>query len=344
MRPVAIANPQNPWASTSVDYLGDAPNAPLQVYEDHTREILSHNDSPDVGFRYSVNPYRGCVHACAYCYARPTHEYLSFGAGTDFDRKIVIKPRAAELLRAAFERPSWRGELVVFSGNTDCYQPLEASYTLTRQCLEVCAAYQNPVHVITKAALIERDLDVLHELATRADLGVSVSIPFWNAEHARAIEPYVPTPQRRMKTVARLAEAGIRVTVNVAPVIPGLGDEDIGAILEAARDAGARRATLIMLRLPGSVKEVFASRLRSAMPLRAERVLARTREVRSGKLNDPRFGTRHTGEGVYADSVAQLFQRTAERLGLQTGCPGHAREVATTFRRPQRGQLELFGG
>jgi DNA repair photolyase len=170
-----------------------------------------------------------------------------------------------------------------------------------------------------------------------------VSIPFWNAEHARAIEPYVPTPQRRMKTVARLVEAGIRVTVNIAPVIPGLGDEDIGAILEAAHDAGARSATLIMLRLPGSVKQVFEERLRATMPLRAERVLARTREVRGGKLNDPRFGSRQTGEGVYADTVTQLFARTAARLGFETGCPGaRTTEVSSTFRRPRRGQLDLF--
>lgn len=342
MRPVPLANPPNPWDSTNIDYLGEPPSQAMQIYEDHSRSILAKNDSPDLGFTWSVNPYRGCGHACAYCYARPTHEYLSFGSGTDFDRKIVIKPRAPELLREAFEKRSWAGDLIMFSGNTDCYQPVEASYRLTRACLEICAEYQNPVHIITKAPLIERDIDVLTSLNAYASVGVSISIPFWNEEHARAIEPYVATPRRRMKTVRRLHDAGIRVSVNVAPVIPGLGDEDIGAILEAARDAGAYSAAMIVLRLPGSVKQVFEERLRATMPLRAERVLARTREVRSGNLNDPRFGTRQTGEGVYADSIAQLFKSTARRLGLATGCSTGA-TAASTFRRPARkGQLDLF--
>src|SRR5450631_1110172 len=166
----------------------------LEVFVDSTRNILSKNDSPDVGFTWSVNPYRGCFHACAYCYARPTHEYLSFGAGTDFDRKIVVKPRAPELLRDTFERPSWRSDLVVFSGVTDCYQPLEASYRLTRGCLEVCALYKNPVAIITKSPLIERDIDVLVRLASVADLTVTISVPFWDVAKARAIEPYVATP------------------------------------------------------------------------------------------------------------------------------------------------------
>src|SRR5207253_3655021 len=169
-----IANPPNPWLSTEVEYLDEIPPAELEVYEDHTREILSHNDSPDVGFTWSVNPYRGCFHACAYCYARPTHEYLSLGAGTDFDRKIVVKPEAPALLRAAFARKSWRRETVVFSGVTDCYQPLEASYRLTRGCLEVCVAHRNPAALITKSALVERDVDVLVALGRAAEAHVTV--------------------------------------------------------------------------------------------------------------------------------------------------------------------------
>src|SRR5690606_37503978 len=175
----------------------------------------------------------------------------------DFERQLVVKPRAAELLREAFERPSWRGETVVFSGATDCYQPLKASYRLTRACLEVCAEYRNPVHVITKAPLIERDIDVLARLARETRLGVTISIPFWNEAHARAIEPGVATPRRRMATVRKLREAGIDVGVNVAPIIPGINDEDIGAILEAAAEAGAMRVAMIVLRLPGNVKHVF---------------------------------------------------------------------------------------
>src|SRR5690242_1671011 len=180
VRPLPVANPPNPWHSSVVDYLGEAPNAPLQVFEDHSRSILSKNDSPDLGFTWSVNPYRGCFHGCAYCYARPSHEYLGFGSGTDFERKIVVKPDAAVLLREAFERKSWKGELVMFSGNTDCYQPLEASYRLTRACLEVCAEYRNPAYVITKAPLIERDVDVLVRLSRETSFGVTISIPFWN--------------------------------------------------------------------------------------------------------------------------------------------------------------------
>ena len=184
-----VSNPPNPWQSTEVSYLEEVPLARLEVFEDHSRQILSHNDSPDIGFSHSVNPYRGCIHGCAYCYARPTHEYLSFGAGTDFERKIVVKPDAPALLRQAFERPSWRGELLMFSGVTDCYQPLEASYRLTRACLAVCAEYRNPVAIITKAPLIERDLDVLLELQRVAQLTVTVSVPIWDTERARAIEP-----------------------------------------------------------------------------------------------------------------------------------------------------------
>jgi DNA repair photolyase len=340
VQPSAVRNPPNPWSTTEIDYLGEPPLERVQIFEDQTKEILSSNDSPDLGFRYSVNPYRGCMHACAYCYARPTHEYLSFGSGTDFDRKIVVKPKAPELLRASFERAAWKGEMVVFSGNTDCYQPLEASYRLTRGCLEVCAEYRNPVHIITKAPLIERDIDVLGQLAARASLGVTISIPFWNPEHARAIEPCVATPERRMKTVKRLVQAGLRTSVNVAPIIPGLNDEDMVAVLEAAAQAGAASASMVLLRLPGSVKDVFEDRLRSNLPLRAERVLARTREVRGGKLNDPRFGTRQRGEGVYADTLAQLFQRNAERLGLVHERMGLA-APPSTFKRP-RPQLDLF--
>jgi len=340
VQPVPVANPPNPWSTTEVDYLGEPPRLTLQLYEDQSKEILSSNTSPDLGFRWSINPYRGCMHACAYCYARPTHEYLSFGSGTDFDRKIVFKPRAPALLRDAFERRGWKGEPILFSGNTDCYQPLEASYHLTRGCLEVCAEYKNPVHVITKAPLIERDIGILQRLASVAHVSVTVSVPFWNPLHARAIEPYVATPERRMKTVRRLAEAGLRTSVNVAPIIPGLNDEELVAVLEAAAGAGARSAAMTMLRLPGSVKQVFEERLRAAVPLRAERVLARTREVRGGKMNDPRFGKRQTGEGPYAESIAQLFQRTAERLGLSSERLAAA-EPESTFERP-RTQLELF--
>jgi DNA repair photolyase len=334
-----LANPPNPWASSEIEYLdGEAPLAELEVYEDHTKGILARNDSPDLPFEWSVNPYRGCFHACAYCYARPTHEYLSFGAGTDFERKIVVKKRAPELLREAFDAPRWAGGRIVFSGVTDCYQPIEASYRLTRGCLEACVEYQNPAAIITKAPLIERDLDVLQELTRVARVSVMISVPFWDEAKARAIEPFVTPPARRMRTIERLARAGVRVGVMVAPVIPGLNDEDMGSVLLAARDAGATHAHTTLLRLPGPVKDVFEERLRASLPLRADRVLRRIRETRAGKMNDARFGKRGTGEGPYADAIAQLFEQTAEKLGLRTSA---ADDEPTTFRRP-RGQLGLF--
>jgi DNA repair photolyase len=276
------------------------------------------------------------------CYARPGHEYLSFGAGTDFERKIVIKPRAPELLREAFEKKSWQGDTVVFSGVTDCYQPLEASLELTRGCLQVCAEYRNPVGIITKAPLIERDLDVLLKLQEVASAHVMMSIPFWNADHARAIEPFVATPQRRMKTLGRLAAAGLKVGVMVAPMIPGLSDEDIVRILEAAAEAGATTAGTVFLRLPGSVKQVFEERVRAALPLRADKILHKVREARGGKLYDSRAFVRQKGEGPYAQSALALFEATCKRLGIneRDECVPHA----PTFQRPVKAgdQLKLF--
>lgn len=338
-----ISNPPNPWATTEVEYLEAAPEMRLEVFVDGTRNILSKNDSPDVGFTWSVNPYRGCFHACAYCYARPTHEYLSFGAGTDFDRKIVIKPKAPALLRAAFAKKSWRRETVVFSGVTDCYQPLEASYRLTRGCLEVCVERRNPAAIITKSALVERDVDVLAELGLVAASHVTVSIPFWDAEKARAIEPYVPTPARRLRVIETLARAGISVGVNVAPIIPGLNDQDIPKILAAARDAGARSAGHVLLRLPGPVKAVFEERLRAALPLTADRVLHRVRETRGGQLYDGRFGVRGRGEGSYADAIHALFDAAATRHGFRRGAiPSDVQvDAANAEAQPQKSCMSM---
>ena len=336
-----IENPPNPWGGPDVEFLGEPPAARLEVYEDQSRSIVSHNDSPDLGFDYSVNPYRGCVHACAYCYARPTHTYLDLGAGTDFDRKIVVKPRAAELLRRVLDKPRWQGDLLVFSGVTDCYQPIEASYRITRACLEVCAEYRNPVGIITKAPLIERDVDVLMRLHEDARLSVTISVPLWDRSVARVIEPGAATPQRRIETVRRLAAAGLDVGVNVAPVMPGLSDADIPRILEAAADAGAARAATTMLRLPGVVADVFASRLREGLPLRAERVLSRHRDAGGGSA----FHERMVGEGPHAEAIGELFAATAARCGLKI--PTDRPAPPTTFRRPPDAgwqQLRLLDG
>jgi DNA repair photolyase len=339
VRPLPLANPPNPWAMTDIDYdEGEAPHQPLEVYEDRSRTVLSKNDSPDLFFKWTINPYRGCMHACAYCYARPSHEYLSFGAGTDFDRKIVVKTDAPKLLREAFDKKSWRGELVVMSGVTDCYQPLESTYQLTRACLQVCAEYKNPVAIVTKSPLIERDIDVLLRLNEVTHVSVAISIPFWNEANCRAIEPFVTTPKRRLKIIERLAAAGVPVGVNVAPIIPGLSDEDMPAILEAAAAAGAKRAHYVLLRLPGPVKKVFEERLRAALPLRADKVLARLREAHDGKLYNATFGERGVGEGPYAEMIGRLFRSTVERLGMNVDMDA---TTIDSFARPTA-QLALF--
>ena len=342
LRRLPLQNPVNAYERAHVEYEpGEAPATGLEIYEDNTKAILSTNDSPDISFTYSVNPYRGCAHGCSYCYARPSHEYLGFGSGTDFERRIVIKPRAPELLREALDKPSWKGELLVFSGITDCYQPVESRFELTRRCLEVCRDYGNPVHIITKSTLVERDIDVLTELHARASATVSVSVTFWDPEVARVIEPYVPTPRRRIETIRRLSAAGLPVVVHVAPIIVGLSDKDMLPILQAAREAGATSAMMMPVRLPGSVAEVFTTRLREAFPLRAERVLSHIREMRGGRLNDSRFGSRQQGQGKYVEAVHQTFEAACRRLGYvdmpepRTG----------TFQRPaaaRGGQLGLF--
>lgn len=344
-----ISNPPNPWLSTELEYLEEVPQARFVVFEEATREILAKNDSPDLGFTYSVNPYRGCQHACAYCYARPTHEYLGLGAGTDFDRMITVKPRAPELLRAAFERRSWTGELVMFSGVTDCYQPLEASYRLTRGCLEVCLQYRNAAAIITKGPLIERDLELLVALHEAAGVQVAVSIPLWDEPTARAIEPLVATPQRRIRIIEKLAAAGIPVSVNVAPLIPGVGEAGMVKILEAAAAVGASSAALIYLRLPGSVKQVFEERVRSALPLRADAILKKIRRARGGALYDSSYGARMSGEGEEAGAAQALFAATVRRLGLQPGPMSTAASASAAvrvnrFRRPPKtgDQLRLI--
>lgn len=341
MRAREPSNPANRFLSTALDYDPGEGAARVVAEPDAARSILSENDSPDLSFRFSANPYRGCQHACAYCYARPTHEYLGLGAGTDFDTRIRFKPEAARLLREAFGKPSWRGEPVTFSGVTDCYQPLEQRLELTRACLQVCLEHRNPVGIVTKGVLIERDVELLLALQREAGLHLKVSIPFWNEEKARAMEPWVATPRRRIEAVRRLTEAGLEVGVMVAPVIPGLSDEDIGKVIEAAAEAGARHAHYVLLRLPGSLKQLFEERLRRDLPLQAERVMNRVRETRDGDLYDARFGVRGTGTGPYAQMIASLFEAACRKHGLNCG-PLSALDRGA-FRVPGRGvQLGLF--
>ena len=341
VEPVRIWNPPNPYLTEHKELIGEPSKAELEVYEDSSQSILSSNDSPDIGFRWSVNPYRGCRHACDYCYARPTHEYFGLGAGTDFERKIFVKRDAPELLEEAFQRRSWAGERVVFSGVTDCYQPLEAAWELTRGCLAVCLKYRNPAAIITKSALIRRDVELLKGLAREASVGVSISIPFLDEETARLIEPGAPAIAKRFETLELLANAGVPVGIGVAPIIPGLNDRDIPGLLKEAKRRGARFAFHTLLRLPGSVKNVFFHRLKEQLPLQAARIEHRIRETRDGALYDSRFGRRHHGEGVYWESIERLWAVWTQRLGFAGADAEDEREEPSTFRRPERAGAQL---
>ena len=334
-----IHNPPNPYETHHREWLGNAPTVKLQIFEDDTRSILSRNESPDVSFRWSVNPYRGCFHACAYCYARPSHEYLGFGAGTDFESKLVVKRDAPMLLRQAFLKPSWKGEVVVFSGNTDCYQPLEAAWGLTRACLEVCAEFRNPVAIITKAALILRDLDVLRQLTEVATLTVNISVPFADNEMARNVEPQAPSITKRLLTIKTLADAGIRTAVSLAPVIPGLNDDQMMEILQSARQAGAQDAFYSLVRLSGSVEPVFLERMAALYPDRIKKITHRLREVRGGMLNRTAFFERHTGKGPYAAMLEDLFMVSKRKAGFPEISETPTRQ---TFQRPTPQQASLF--
>ncbi|MEK7468039.1 MAG: PA0069 family radical SAM protein [Planctomycetota bacterium] len=329
LRPVV--NPPRRWNLLQHEFVDAPPPAKLEVFEELAKSVLVENDSPDVGFRWSVNPYRGCIHGCAYCYARPSHQYWDFGAGTDFERKIVVKVNAPEKLREGFRKRSWAGENVTFSGNTDCYQPLEAEYRVTRRCLEVCLEFRNPVGIITKAALIRRDSDVLTALAREARAAVYFSIPFADAAMARKIEPWAPAPQARWDAMRALAAAGIPVGVSVSPIIPGLNESQIPEILKRSREAGATSAFYVLLRLPSEVKEIFFERLASELPHRVNRVRHAVEDVRGGKLNDPRFGTRMRGSGPRWDSIARLFEIWRAKLGMD---PSGLTGGPTTFRQP----------
>ena len=336
-----VENPPNPWLTQSIEWIGEPPESKLEVFEEtETRKIITHNDSPDVGFEYSLNCYRGCIHGCTYCFSRPTHEYLGYGAGTDFDRKIVVKVNAPELLREELLKPSWKGAEIVFSFTSDPYLPLEANYKLTRRCLEVCAEFRNPVGIITKSAMIRRDIDVLQELSRNASLGVFFTIPFTDVESARAVEPYAPLPEARFHAMADLAAAGITVGIGIAPVIPGLSS-NIPVLLKRAREAGARHAFINMLRLPGSVAPYFEERLREKLPTKADRVLNRIREARDGKLNSSVFGERMRGKGQYWEATERLFRIHCERLGFNKK-PARPALAQTTFKRPSP-QQTLFG-
>jgi len=283
---------------------------------DDSQSIVSENDSPDIGFRYSVNPYRGCSHGCSYCYARPGHEYLGLNAGIDFESKVLVKHRAPELLRAWLARDAWQPEPIIFSGVTDCYQPAEREFRLTRGCLEVACEARQPICIITKNALVTRDLDILRQMAADRTASVAVSITSLDAELARVMEPRTSTPAARLRAVRQLADAGVPVRVMVAPIIPGLNDFEMPAVLKAASEAGAQGAGYTLLRLPLAVRPVFIDWLERTQPLKAEKVQSLIRATRGGKLNSSQFGARMRGEGLIAEQIKQTFHVFAKRYGL----------------------------
>jgi DNA repair photolyase len=342
----ASVNPANRFAALHLEpdpeeRPGDeVPALTTKYYRDSTCTIIAHNDSPDVGFESSINPYRGCEHGCIYCYARPTHEYLGFSAGLDFESRIMVKEEAPELLAKELSAPRWKPQVLIMSGVTDPYQPIERRLQLTRRCLEVLARFRNPVAIITKNQLVTRDTDLLGELAAHQAAAVNISVTSLDPKLQRVLEPRASTPRARLEAIARLRTAGIPVGVMVAPVIPGLTDHELPAILQAAAEAGAQFAGYIVVRLPYAVAPLFERWLEEHFPDRKEKVLGRIRHLRGGeRLNDPRFKSRMRGEGIFAEQISALFEVGCRRAGLGQR-PGLS---ATAFRRPNE-QVSLFAG
>jgi DNA repair photolyase len=308
-------------------------------YRDPARSLLSHNESPDVGFDTALNPYRGCEHGCIYCYARPSHEYLGFSAGLDFESRILVKEDAPELLRKALSSRRWTPRVVALGSVTDPYQPIERRLRLTRRCLEVFAEFRNPVVIVTKSALVTRDADLLAELARVNAACVEISITTLDDALRRAMEPRAPAPHRRLEAISGLASAGVPVGVMLAPIVPGLTDCEIPAIVEAAARAGARSIRHTLLRLPHGVADLFEGWLERHCPERKQRVLNRIRHIRGGRLDDPRFHSRMSGSGIFAEQIHAMFDLARRRAGLLgTAIP----LSAGGFRPPPGSQLPLF--
>jgi DNA repair photolyase len=348
----AAIQPNNPYLPVHLEadlehvegdeeYLDRLGRPPTEYLPDESQSIVTENDSPDVGFRYSVNPYRGCAHGCSYCYARPTHEYMGLSAGLDFETKVFVKYRAAELLREFLSRPCWQPEVIAFSGVTDCYQPAEREFRVTRACVEVAAECRQPISVITKNALVTRDIDLFQQLAEHQAICVSLSITTLDAALARVMEPRTSSPEARLRAIRRLSQAGIRTNVMVAPIVPGLNDSEIPAILTAAREAGAESAAYVLVKLSSTVRPVFLDWLKRSYPDKAERVQSLIRSVRGGKLNDANFGSRQVGTGRLAELIADTFRLWSAKLGYAD----RYHELNTEAFQPPlptRGQRRLF--
>ena len=309
------------------------------LLEDKSCSILTRNDSPDVGFEYSVNPYRGCEHGCIYCFARPTHEYLGFSSGLDFETKILVKRDAPQLLRKELSSAKWKPQVVIMSGVTDCYQPIERKLKITRGCLEVFAEFRNPVGIITKNHLVTRDIDLLQELARHNAVRVNVSVTTLDMNVARIMEPRTSMPQARLDAIRQLSSAGIPVNVMVAPVVPAITDHEMVSIIERAVEAGATSAAYVVMRLPYAVKDLFEQWVKTHFPDRADKVLNRLRSLRGGKLYDATWGKRMSGEGIFAEQIEKTFDIACRKFGLNKPRP----ELSTdNFKRPAGNQLELL--
>jgi DNA repair photolyase len=315
----------------------EQPRRPTQYFCDGTKSIITRNNSPDVGFEASLNPYRGCEHGCIYCYARPTHEYLGFSAGLDFESKIMVKTSASELLRTELESPRWQPQTLVLSGVTDPYQPIERKLRITRGCLEVLAKFRNPVAIITKNRLVTRDVDILRELAACNTVAVNISVTSLDANLQRVLEPRTSSPQARLDAIRQLRSAGIPTGVMVAPIIPGLTDHEVPKILDACAKAGAQFAGYTIIRLPWAVAPLFEHWLEEHFPDRKEKVLGRIRDMRGDRLNNSQWHTRMTGEGIFAEEIASLFRVSCRHAGI-----GERPTLSTASFQRTREQLKLF--
>lgn len=311
-----------------------------QIFEDNSRSIISTNDSPDIPMEATLNAYRGCEHGCIYCFARPYHEYLGMSVGLDFESKIFVKREGPELLRAEMMKKSWQPKVVMMSGITDCYQPLEKQLEITRRCLQVFNEFKNPVTILTKNKLVTRDIDILAEMAAFQCAQVFVSITTLDNELCRTMEPRASQPRLRLEAVRQLRAAGIPAGVMVAPIIPGLTDHEMPRILEAAAEVGAMSAAFTIVRLPYGVKDIFQTWVHEHFPDRANKILNRIREMRGGKLYDAKWGARMRGEGIFAEQIAQIFRLHRHKYGLDKGMPPLS---IVAFQRPSTdGQMNLF--
>ena len=347
----AKSNPKNRFEKLHIEcfnedeidsfYSGDdlKQRIPTQYFKDNSASVISVNDSADINFNYSFNPYRGCEHGCVYCYARPSHEYLGFSSGLDFETKIMVKENAPKILEEELNKKSYKPDIIIFSGNTDCYQPVESKLKLTRKALEVCLKYGNPVGLITKNALVQRDIDILKAMSTRNLITVTLSITSLDKSLTSKMEPRTSVPLKRLETIQKLAENNIPVGVNVAPVIPGLNEEEIPSILKAASEMGAEFAGFILLRLPYSVKDLFVNWLYSEFPNKATKIIHRIKDIRGGKLNNSEFGKRFAGEGEFAETIKKLFSISCRKYGLNKK---DYRLSVENFRIKASEQLEMF--